>query len=136
MRTKNLIAVIALAALFALTAIAAENPPAPAADAKSPVQETAVYSVPDLAKGTLVKDLSKAIAAKPGIVSAQAEAGKNQFMVTFENGKTNPDEILKTLRSVSPETKFEKVAPADPKAASKHDCGKCPSKSKCGSHKK
>jgi hypothetical protein len=136
MRTKTLIAAFALIALCALSLVAAENPPAPAADAKAAVQETAVYSVPDLGKGSLVKDLSKAIAVKPGVVSAQADAAKNQFMVTFENGKTNPEEILKTLRGVSPETKFEKVAPVDPKATAKHDCGKCPSKSKCNSNKK
>lgn len=137
MRTpKTGIAILALAALCAMSLAAAENPPAAAADPKAVAQETAVYSVPDLAKGTLVKDLSKAVATKPGVVSAQADIAKNQFMVTFEPAKTNPQEILKSVSGVAPTAKFEKAAPADPKATAKKDCGKCPSKSTCGSKKK
>jgi copper chaperone CopZ len=137
MRTfKTTLAILALTALCALTLIAAETPPAAPADTKAAVQETAIYSVPDLAKGTLVKDLSKAVATKPGIVSAQADPEKSQFMVTFEPGKTNPQEILKAVSAVAPNAKFEKVGPADPKAAAKKDCGKCPSKSTCGAKKK
>jgi hypothetical protein len=137
MRTlKTTIAILALTALCAVSLLAAENPPAPPADPKAGAQETAIYSVPDLAKGTLVKDLSKAVAAKPGVVSAQADTEKGQFMVTFEPGKTNPQEILKAVSGVAPKAKFEKAGPADPKAAAKHDCGKCPSKSTCGAKKK
>lgn len=136
MKTRTLILTAALAALCTLTLVAAENPPAAPAATKAAAQETAIYSVPDLAKGTLVKDLSKAVAGKPGVVSAQADTEKGQFMVTFEAGKTNPDEILKAVSAVAPKAKFEKAGPADPKSAAKHDCGKCPSKSTCGAKKK
>ncbi|TFG88097.1 MAG: hypothetical protein E4H17_02895, partial [Gemmatimonadales bacterium] len=46
-------------------------------------QEVAVFSVPRLAKGSVLKDLAKALAGEPGIVLAQLDPAKKTFNVTF-----------------------------------------------------
>ena len=128
--------VVALMGLTCFAIAAADAPPVAGETAKAaPAQETAVYAVPGIEKGTTIKDLSKAIGEKPGIVSAQADKEKGVFKVTFDKSKTNPQEILKALTAVTADIKLDSVSPADPKAASKHDCGKCPSKKSCGKSK-
>jgi copper chaperone CopZ len=97
--------------------------------------EMAVYSVPKLMEGTLLRDVAKALSQHVGVTSAQADPEKGNLNVTFEPKKTNPDEILKTINGVAKDAKFVSVAPADPKAAS-HDCGKCPHASSCAGAKK
>jgi hypothetical protein len=114
------------------SALAGETPTTTAA--KNDAAETASYSVPVPLEGNLVKDLGKALQDKPGILSASVDKENARFAVTFETGKTNPDEILKALTAVNKDVKLEGVTPASPKAA-KHDCGKCPSAKSCGSKK-
>lgn len=130
-RMKWTLALALALMLCASSAFAGETPAAPKKEAPP---ETASYTVPNLNEGALFKDLSKALAETPGILSSAADKEKSLFKVTFEPGKTNPQDILKALSSVSKEVKLEGVAPADPKAA-KHDCGKCPAAKSCGSKK-
>lgn len=93
-------------------------------------QEMAIFQVPKLMEGTLLRDLVKSLAAHPGIVLAQVDKEAGSFNVTFEPKKTNPDAILKALSGVAKEIRLEKVVAADGKAAS-HDCGKCPQAKSC-----
>jgi hypothetical protein len=100
----------------------------------APSQEVAVFSVPKLAKGTVLKDLAKALADKPGIVLAQMDPEKKTFNVTFDKQQTNPEEILKSIGSVSKNAKLVGVTAADGKSGP--GCGGCPSAKKCGKAKK
>lgn len=129
---------MSLAALLLLTicaGVGSAADPTPAKSNAAPAQETAIYSVPKLMEGTLLKDLAKALSDQPGVVRAQIDSGKGTFNVTFEPKKTNPDEILKTITGISKDAKLVSVGPADPKAASQ-DCGKCPSAKTCAGAKK
>jgi hypothetical protein len=96
-------------------------------------QEVAVFSVPKLAKGTLLQDLAKVLADKPGIVLAQMDTGKKTFNVTFDKQQTNPEEILKSVISVSKSAKLVGVMTADGKGGP--GCGGCPSAKKCAGAK-
>lgn len=118
-------ALFLLTVLLALPVLAAEKP---AEAPKGP--ETAVFEVAGLKDEALVKKLTMALAGEAGVLTAKADAEAGRFLVTFEPGKTNPEALTKALEKAEAGAKFEKVQPADPKAA-KHDCGKCPSKSKC-----
>jgi len=115
-------------ALFAAT-------PTPVEPPAKPATEIAIYTVPGLDQEVLLKSLSKSLADKPGVMSAQADKAKGTFAVTFETAKINPDQILKALASVAPETKLQGVAPAGEQAAATHDCGKCPHHASCGAKK-
>jgi copper chaperone CopZ len=97
-------------------------------------QEVAVFSVPKLEKGNVLKDLAKALADKPGIVLAQMDPEKKTFNVTFDKHQTNPEEILKSVGSVSKNAKLVSVAAAE--GVSGPGCGGCPSAKKCGKAKK
>lgn len=97
-------------------------------------EEVAVFSVPKLAKGSVLKDLAKILAAKPGIVLAQMDPTKKTFNVTFDKQQTNPEEILKSINSVSKNAKLVSVAAADAKSGV--GCGGCPSAKKCAGAKK
>jgi hypothetical protein len=97
-------------------------------------QEMAVFSVPKLAKGNVLKDLAKVLADKPGIVLAQMDPEKKMFNVTFDKQQTNPEEILKSINSVSKNAKLVGVAAADGKSGP--GCGGCPSAKKCAGAKK
>jgi len=97
-------------------------------------QEMAVFSVPKLAKGNVLKDLAKALADKPGIVLAQMDPEKKMFNVTFDKQQTNPEEILKSINSVSKNAKLVGVAASDGKSGP--GCGGCPSAKKCAGAKK
>ena len=103
--------------------------PAKAGAAKS--AETAVFAVPGLKDEAVVKSLTAALAKEPGVVSAKADAVTGKFIVTFEPGKTALPSLEKAMAKVAPASKLEKVGAADAKDATKHDCGKCPSKSTC-----
>lgn len=135
MRQSKIFAVaLVLVALCAGAALAADTPAQKAKD--GPAQELAIFSVPNLMEGTTLKSLAQALAKQPGIVSAQVDAEKGTFNVTFEPGKTGPDEILKVISSISKDAKLLAVAPADGKAALGSDCGKCPSARSCSKAKK
>jgi copper chaperone CopZ len=126
------IAVSVFLALFAGLALAGE-----AATEKSSVvgpQEVAVFSVPKLAKGSVLKDLAKVLADQPGIVLAQMDPAKKTFNVTFDKQQTNPEEILKSINSVSKNAKLVGVGAADGKSGP--GCGGCPSAKKCAGAKK
>jgi hypothetical protein len=97
-------------------------------------EEVAVFSVPKLAKGSMLKDLAKVLADKPGIVLAQMDAANKTFNVTFDKQQTNPEEILKSISSVSKRAKLVGVAAADGKSGP--GCGGCPSARKCAGAKK
>ena len=97
-------------------------------------QEVAVFSVPKLAKANVLKDLAKALADKPGIVLAQMDPAKKTFNVTFDKQQTNPEEILKSVNSVSKNAKLVGVTSADGKLGP--GCGACPSARKCAGAKK
>ncbi len=97
-------------------------------------QEVAVFSVPKLAKGNVLQELAKVLADKPGIVLAEMDAGKKTFNVTFDNRHTNPEEILKSVSTVSKKAKLVGVMAADGKGGA--GCGGCPSAKKCAGAKK
>jgi hypothetical protein len=97
-------------------------------------QEVAVFSVPRLAKASVLKDLAKALADKPGIVLAQMDPAKKTFNVTFDKQQTCAEEILKSVSTVSKNAKLVSVAAADGKSGP--GCGGCPSAKKCAGAKK
>jgi hypothetical protein len=119
--------------LFSAGLVFAGEPAAEKAGAAAS-QEVAVFSVPRLAKGTVLKDLAKALADQPGIVLAQMDPEKKTFNVTFDKQQTNPEEILKSIGSVSKKAKLVGVAAADGKSGP--GCGACPSAKKCTGAKK
>jgi hypothetical protein len=130
------LALVTIAALLlaALPALAGDTVTTPVKNETAKGPEIAIFAVPGLKDEALVKNLTSALAKDDGVVAAKADAEAGKFMVTFEPAKTTPEALTKTVVSISPESKFEKVQPADP-AAAKHDCGKCPSKNKCGKAK-
>lgn len=133
-RLKTSVAILLLLVMSAAVGFAAD--PAPDKSSATPTQEMAIYSVPKLMEGTMLKDLAKALSAQTGIVSAQVDSGKSTFNVTFEPKKTDPDQILKVITNIARDAKLVSVGPADPKAAA-HDCGKCPKAKSCsGAQKK
>lgn len=132
-RMKTSLALMLLIVFTLGTALAAD--PTPTKSSAPPAQETAVFSVPKLMEGTLLKDLAKALSAQPGVVAAQVDNAKGTFNVTFDPKKTNPDEILKTVASIAKDAKLVSVVPASGKAAS-DGCGKCPHAKSCAGAKK
>jgi copper chaperone CopZ len=120
--------------LCAGVALATDSPPVKSKAVTS--NEVAVFSVPNLMEGTTLKALAQALTKMPGIVSAQVDAEKGTFNVTFDPKKTNPDEVLKVVTSISKDAKLVEVVPANAKAAAGPDCGKCPSARSCPKSKK
>ena len=108
----------------------------PGTEKSSPAgsQEVAVFSVPKLEKGNVLKDLAKALADKPGIMLAQMDPEKKTFNVTFNKQQTNPEEILKSVSAVSKKAKLVGIAAADGKSGP--GCGGCPSAKKCAGAKR
>jgi copper chaperone CopZ len=132
--SKNFAAFLILSVLCAGIALAADS--APQKVKAPPAQEVAIFSVPNLMEGSTLKSLAQALSKKPGISSAQVDAEKGTFNVTFDPQKSSPDEILKIVSSISKDAKLVAVAPADGKAALGPDCGKCPSARSCSKAKK
>ena len=118
--------------LVVCTGIALAADRSPATTAAGP--ETAVFSVPKLLKGALLKDLAVALADNPGVLAAQADSAQKTFNVTFDRQRTNPDEILKAVSAVSKKAKLVAVAPATG-GAKGPGCGGCPSARKCAGAK-
>ncbi len=127
-RSRSILLLLVLAAAAATVVHSGETPKVKKVERTG--QETAVFQVPKLMEGTLLRDLVKALDSNPGIVLAQVDKASGSFHVTFEPKKTNPEEILKALSAVAKDVRLEKVVPADPKAAGS-DCGKCPSAKSC-----
>jgi hypothetical protein len=127
---KASLATLLLLAVCTGIALAADPNPEPAAG-----PETAVFSVPKLLKGALLKDLAVALADNPGVLAAQADSAQKTFNVTFDRQRTNPDEILKAVSGVSKKAKLVAVASATG-AAKGPGCGGCPSAKKCAGAKK
>ena len=119
--------------LFSAGLVLAGEPATEKSSAAGP-QEVAVFSVPKLAKGNVLKDLAKVLADKPGIILAQMDPEKKTFNVTFDKQQTNPEEILKSINSVSKNAKLVGVTAADGKSGP--GCGGCPSAKKCAGAKK
>ena len=132
MSTRILIAATVICAVFfgAAVAVAEET----SAEKKAPASETAAFAITNLADAKIVKALAKALSDKPGIISSGADKEKKLFTVTFEPGKTNAQEILKTLTAVAKDAKLEGAAAATEKPAG-HDCGKCPKVKTCDKKK-
>jgi len=118
---------------FSAGLVLAGEPTSEKSSAAGP-QEVAIFSVPKLEKGSVLKDLAKALADKPGIMLAQMDPEKKTFNVTFDKQQTNPEEILKSVSSVSKNAKLVGVAAADGKSGP--GCGGCPSAKKCAGAKK
>ncbi len=131
---KTFVATLTVLAMCAGGALAAQ--PATEGPNAAGIQQDAIFSVPKLARGGVLKNLAKALADHPGIVVAQADSARQNFVVTFDKHRTSPDQILKVVSSVSKEARLVSVAPTDPKAAAAHDCGKCPQARTCPSMKK
>jgi copper chaperone CopZ len=127
-RRTHLVVMVLTLALASLASFAGEQPPA--------VHETAVFQVPDLAAGTVVTDIAKALSKEKGVVAAKADLDQALFKVTFEPGQTNPDALLKIMTSVSADAKLKEVVAAQGGATVHSGCGACPNKSACSSKKK
>jgi|GEM_PF-5002969 len=98
------------------------------------VAHSAVFKVPDLTK-EMAKALSKALADKPGVLSAKPDLEKQHFIVTFKPKENDPDRIGKVLASVAPGTVFKEVTAVDHK--DKKGCGGCQHSETCAEkHKK
>jgi hypothetical protein len=126
---KASLATLLLLAVCTGIALAADPNPAPVAG-----PETAVFAVPKLMKGTLLKDLAVALAENPGVLAAQADSTQKRFHVTFDRQRTSPDEILKAVTGVSKKAKLVTVAPAMG-GMKGPGCGGCPSAKKCAASK-
>jgi hypothetical protein len=133
MRTLRASAAIFVFLLFS-AGLALAGEPAAEKSSATGSQEVAVFSVPKLAKGSVLKDLAKALADKPGIVAAQMDPAKKTFNVTFDKQQTCAEEILKSVSTVSKNAKLVSVAAADGKSGP--GCGGCPSAKKCAGAKK
>lgn len=128
---RNLKAFVAALVLVAVCAVAAGAAEKAAKDpGAAAAQDVAVFSVPKLKKAEL-QGLAKALADKPGIVKAKADKKKQTFNVVFDRHQTNADDILAAVNTVSKEAALVSVGPADPKARSASDCGKCPKSASC-----
>jgi len=93
--------------------------------------QTAVFSVPGI-NDELVKKFAEALAAKEGLVSAQADREKGLFKVAFLPGKISEKEILALLQKVMPEVTLQSTEGAvPPPQDSGHDCGGCPYHNTC-----
>jgi hypothetical protein len=95
------------------------------------IVHVATFKVPDLSEN-LAKDISKALAREPGVLSGKSDFQKESFSVIFDAGKTSPKGILKMIAAVTPNAKLENVEKTQ-KRGEKPDCGKCPRKNKCPS---
>jgi hypothetical protein len=124
---KASLATLVLLALCTGIALAAEPTPGAGPD-------VAVFSVPKLLKGSLLKDLAVALAGDPGVMAAEADSAQKTFNVTFDRQQTNPEALLKAVSGVAKKAKLVSVAPAmgSAKAAG---CGGCPSAKKCAGAK-
>ena len=125
---KLTVLVLAVIALLAPLSHAAEK--AAAQDNPQDKPHMAVYKVPGLDE-ELTKDFIKGLAKLDGIISAKPALDEGIFTVTYEPAKTAPEKIEAVLVELAPDTKLDKVGPADA-AAAEHDCGKCPHRKTCG----
>jgi len=134
MKTRPVaVALLIIAALLSVGLMAGETTPAPAKEGAEDGPRLAVYKVPNLTNdlsGSLIKSLTKV----QGILSAKPDTDAGSFSVTFEPGRTTPEQIQAAMAQVAPGTELDKVEAADP-AQAKKDCGKCPSRSKCSKSK-
>lgn len=134
---KNLIVLVVVIVVCAGSPLMAQapaaRPSAPTAVAADP--EMALFAVPDLDKAKAVRKISRTLSGKPGILGAKVDRAKGVFKVTFEPGKTNPQEILKQIVAVAPGATFQAVTAPDGKPAAKGACGACPNRAKCGGAK-
>ena len=120
---KPLVAVLILLALATGIAVAAEK--------AARAHDIAVFSVPEMTKGGVLRDLAKALAGEPGIVKAKADRKGGTFKVTFDRQATEPARILKAVNTVSREATLVSVGPADLKAPGDKGCGGCPRAQSC-----
>ena len=125
---KNITTIVAL--FIAACAVTA-SVPALAADKPA---ETAVYAVPHLKDGAVMKELAGALAPIKGVVSAKADSTGAKFLVTFSPEMTAPETLTAAIAKVAPEAKFEGVTAAAGQAEASA-CGQCPSKATCGAKK-
>jgi len=135
MRLSRVVAVLMLFILCA-AGVAAAADEAKSASKVPADREVAVYAVPKLMEGTVLKDLAKALADAPGVLLAQVDKEKGTFNVTFETKKTDPEALLKTIQTVSKDATLEAITAADGKSPAGKDCGKCPHSKACPSTKK
>jgi len=117
---------------FALIALLAPMSPALAEEEHKDAAQMATYKVPELTED-LAKGFIKELAKLEGIVSAKPAIDEGTFAVTFETEKTDPQKIEAILVQLAPDTKLDKVAPAE--KADHSDCSKCPKHKTCGKHK-
>ncbi len=128
MRTlKPFVAVLVLLALAAGPAVAAEK--------AVKAHDIAVFSIPEMTKGGILRDLAKALAGEPGVIKAKADKKGKTFNVTFDRQATEPARILQAVNTVAKEAALVSVGPADPKAAGAKDCGGCPRAQSCADRK-
>lgn len=133
MRKAFLLMAILMLAATAAPTFAGEK--APAVSSK-PAGETAVYTIPGLLEGSMLKDLAKTLAGKPGIMIAQLDPQAKTFNVTFDPKQTNPQQILETLKTVAKDARFDKVIAAQGTTGGPApDCGKCPHSKSCAGAK-
>jgi hypothetical protein len=132
MKANNiLIAIVAFGVFISIGARAAGDSTVPDSANKEVKKNIQVvtFTVPDLSK-SLAKDISKALASEPGVLSGKPDFERKAFLVTYESGKTSPMKIQKIMKAVTTDTKLENVAPA-PEKSGAQGCGKCPRRNSC-----
>lgn len=87
------------------------------------------FTVPDQSKN-LAKDISKALAREPGVLSGKSDFERKTFSVTYDPDKTSPKRIQKIIMAIAPNAKLKKVALTREKSG-KQGCGKCPRRNSC-----
>lgn len=125
-----------LASLMAVN-VYADDCGTPCAPAKAPAKSVsyvmAQYAVPSLSKKS-AKQLARAVAKQPGLVSAKPDMAAKTFSVVFETGKTSSAEILDSLKKKAPGVTLGKEGPFETKASASA-CAGCPSSKSCASAK-
>ena len=130
---KISIAIVALAVLVSIGARSAGECAAQDSTNKEVTKNVHVvtFTVPDLSKN-LAKDISKALAREPGVLSGKSDFERKAFSVTYDPGKANPKRIQKIIKAITPNAKFKKARTGEKRG--KQGCGECPRRSSCANH--
>lgn len=133
MKEKNVfIAIVVLAGLIWMGAEVTEDRAFADSTARQVKNDLklAMFMVPDLSVN-VAKDISKALASEPGVLSAKADFDRREFSVTYEPGQISLKKLQGIIEAICREARLEKVEPAQ-ETSGRPGCWKCPSRNRCG----
>ncbi len=136
MREKAvLMAVLVLAVLISMGGRVAGNPALAESTTGQAANDLrlATFVVPDLS-ANVAKEISKALANEPGVLSAQADFDRRELSVTYELAQTTLEKVQGIVATVSHKARVEKVEPV-PASGGRPACRRCPNRARCGNQK-